>query len=131
MMRYQKNGKKYMASLVSSHQEVCERMSDLIKKLDLENRPLFITGFFCVGMGQTLTHSNYGSFTHSIISHLSCSPVVLYQLIGRITGRMKHWEKYQQTKLLCPSSVYATALNMEKKVREILKSIEIEASQLE
>lgn len=39
-----------------------------------------------------------GSFTYAILSHLDSTNDSLYQLFGRITGRMKRWgDKYVKT----------------------------------
>ena len=70
-------------------------------------------------MGQTLTHSSYGTFTHAIISHFSVNTVILYQLMGRITGRTKKWDTYSQTTLFCPTPIYDFAIQMEKITSEI------------
>jgi hypothetical protein len=75
-------------------------------KHNLQGRPLVITGFLCVGMGQTLTHKLLGSFTSAIFSHLDLTNDEIYQLFGRITGRMKDWDdKYIQTQVYCPTVI--------------------------
>jgi len=118
-LRFQKNGKIYEISVVSVDKEVCERIGEILTQYDLLDRPLFITGFLCVGMGQTLTHSSYGTFTHAIISHFSVNTVILYQLMGRITGRTKKWDTYSQTTLFCPTPIYDFAIQMEKITSQI------------
>jgi hypothetical protein len=84
-------------------EEVCETISRLVKKYKLETRPIVITGFLCVSMGQTLTHKDLGSFTSAIFGHLDLTNDDLYQLFGRITGRIKDWSNYTQTQIYCPS----------------------------
>ena len=87
-------------------EEVCETISRLVLKHKLENRPIVITGLLCVGMGQTLAHKALGSFTSTIFGHLDLTNDDLYQLFGRITGRMKDWgDKYIQTQVYCPTTI--------------------------
>ena len=49
-------------------------------------------------MGQTLTSPNYGNFTSAIFAHTNLDNDNAYQLFGRVTGRIKHWDNYTQTK---------------------------------
>jgi len=87
-------------------EEVCETISRLVLKHKLENRPIVITGLLCVGMGQTLAHKCLGSFTSAIFGHLDLTNDAIYQLFGRITGRMKDWgDKYIQTQVYCPTTI--------------------------
>ena len=88
-------------------EEVCTTISRLVFQHKLENRPLVITGLLCVGMGQTLAHKSLGSFTSTILGHLDLTNDALYQLFGRITGRMKDWgeDKYVQTQVYCPTII--------------------------
>jgi hypothetical protein len=86
-------------------EEVCEIISKLIVKHQLQTRPLVITGFLCVGMGQTLTHKSLGSFTSAIFGHMDLSNDELYQLFGRITGRIRDWDNYVQTQVYCPTTI--------------------------
>ena len=90
---------------LAGEEEVCEIISKLIVKHNLQTRPLVITGFLCVGMGQTLTHKSLGSFTSAIFGHMDLSNDELYQLFGRITGRVKEWENYTQTQVYCPTTI--------------------------
>jgi hypothetical protein len=105
-LRFYQDDAKHTISLVSKQQEVCERIAQVMTEHNLHTRPLFMTGFLCVGMGQTLMHESFGTFTHSIISHLSINTNALYQLFGRMSGRVKHWKTYCQTKLFCPTMIY-------------------------
>ena len=89
-----------------SEEEVCTTIAQTIKKNSFDGRPLIITGFLCVGMGQTLTDPDLGSFTSAIIGHDDLYLDDIYQLFGRITGRMKFWgDKYCRTVVYSPKSV--------------------------
>ena len=100
--------------------EVCQVIADLIIKHSLVDRPLVITGFLCVGMGQTLTHNNLGSFTSAIFSHMDLTNDEIYQLFGRITGRMKNWgDKYVQTQVYCPTPIMQRCHVMEECARNV------------
>lgn len=88
----------------SADEEVCTTIARTIERYGLSNRPLVITGFLCVGMGQTLTHQELGPFTHAIIGHTDLSLDDIYQLFGRITGRMRNWPNYCKTIVYCPKS---------------------------
>jgi hypothetical protein len=109
-----KNGNTKTIQLISDNsKEVCEIISDIITLHKLENRPIVITGLLCVGMGQTLSHHTIGSFTSAIFSHLDLTNDEIYQLFGRITGRMKYWEKYVQTNVYCPKTIMERCKIME------------------
>lgn len=100
------NGDIISVELISQNEELCETISKIILNNNLQNRAIVITGLLCIGMGQTLTHKSTGSFTSCIISHLDLPNDELYQLFGRITGRMKDWDdKYKQTTIYCPSII--------------------------
>jgi hypothetical protein len=107
--------------LISTEEELCETIAKLMIKHQLEDRPLVITGFLCVGMGQTLTHKTLGSFTSAIFSHLDLTNDKIYQLFGRITGRMKDWEdgKFVQTQVYCPSVIMNRCIMMEQCARNM------------
>lgn len=98
----------------SKPEEVCETIARLVLKHGLSGRPLVITGLLCVGMGQTLTHISLGSFTSAIIGHLDLTNDDIYQLFGRITGRMKEWDTYCQTQVYCPTTIMYRCSVMEK-----------------
>ncbi len=85
--------------------EVCETISRRILEHNLQFRPLVITGLLCVGMGQTLTHRLTGSFTSAIFGQVDFTPDNIYQLFGRVTGRMKDWTTYTKTQIYCPTSI--------------------------
>jgi hypothetical protein len=108
------NGNTKTLALTSKDEEVCETISRLVLRHNLQNRPLVITGLLCVGMGQTLTHRSLGSFTSAIFGHLDLTNDDIYQLIGRITGRMKDWgDKYIQTQVYCPTIIMNRFIVME------------------
>lgn len=101
--------------LISKEEEVCETISKLVKDHNLQGRPIVITGLLCVGMGQTLTHKSLGSFTSAIFGHLDLTNDQIYQLFGRITGRMKNWgDKYVQTQVYCPTILMNRCIVMEE-----------------
>jgi hypothetical protein len=104
----------------SQNKEICEIISNLVHDLKLERRPIVITGFICVGMGQTLTHCNLGSFTSAIFGHVDLTNDDIYQLFGRITGRMKKWgDKYVQTQVYCPTTIMQRCVVMEECARNM------------
>jgi hypothetical protein len=106
--------------LDSKDEEVCETIARLVLKHSLKSRPLVITGFLCVGMGQTLTHKSLGSFTSAIFGHLDITNDELYQLFGRITGRMKDWgDAYVQTQVYCPTAIMHRCHVMEECARNM------------
>ena len=107
-------------ALTSEDEEVCETIARLVLQHNLQNRPLVITGLLCVGMGQTLTHRSLGSFTSAIFGHLDLTNDEIYQLFGRITGRMKEWgDKYIQTQVYCPTSTMNRCIVMEECARNM------------
>ena len=107
-------------ALTSDDEEVCETISRLICHHNLQGRPIIITGLLCVGMGQTLTHKSLGSFTSAIFGHLDLTNDEIYQLFGRITGRMKDWgDKYIQTQVYCPTIIMNRCIVMEECARNM------------
>jgi hypothetical protein len=107
-------------ALTSEDEEVCETISRLVLHHKLQNRPIVITGLLCVGMGQTLTHKLLGSFTSAIFGHLDLTNDEIYQLFGRITGRMKDWgDKYIQTQVYCPTIIMNRCIVMEECARNM------------
>ena len=108
--------------LASNDEEVCETISRLVIQHKLHNRPIVITGFLCVGMGQTLTHKSLGSFTSAILGHLDLTNDEIYQLFGRITGRMKDWgDKYIETQVYCPQIIMTRCSAMEECARNMAR----------
>lgn len=116
------NGLETVLNLVSTTEEVCETISRLIRENNLEGRPLVITGFLCVGMGQTLIHSSLGTFTSAILSHLDLTNDDIYQLFGRLTARSKNWgDKYIKTGVYCPTKSMHRIIAMETCARHLAK----------
>jgi hypothetical protein len=108
--------------LLSDDEEVCETISRLVIKHGLENRPIVVTGFLCVSMGQTLTHKSLGSFTSAIFGQMDATNDDIYQLFGRITGRMKNWgDKYVQTQVYCPTLIMQRIHVMEECARNMAR----------
>ena len=124
-----KNGEVIQSvSLISdsgSKKEVSERISEIISEYELIGRPIVVTGFLCVGMGQTLTHESYGNFTHAVLSHMNLNNDSIYQLFGRLTGRVKLWKTYIPTKLYCPTIVFNRIRVMEECARAMMEKIEL------
>jgi hypothetical protein len=113
IIQYNDNYGRITIPIVSRNEEVCQTIQRIIIQRQLQHRPIVFTGFICVGMGQTLTHRLTGSFTSAIISHLSLTNDQLYQLFGRITGRMRDWDTYRQTHVYCPTIVMNRVTAME------------------
>jgi len=108
--------------LVSEDEEVCETIARLTIKHGLQHRPLVVTGFLCVGMGQTLTHKSLGSFTSAIFGHMDLTNDDIYQLFGRVTGRMKDWgDNYVQTQIYCPTTIMHRCQVMEECARNMAR----------
>lgn len=106
--------------LTSEDEEVCETISRVVLQHNLQNRPIVITGLLCIGMGQTLTHCSLGSFTSAIFGHLDLTNDEIYQLFGRITGRIKNWgDKYIQTQVYCPTIIMNRCIVMEECARNM------------
>ncbi len=104
-------------------EEVCETIARLVTQHNLQTRPIVITGLLCVGMGQTLTHRSLGSFTSAIFGHLDLTNDDMYQLFGRITGRMKDWgANYIQTQVYCPTIIMYRCTVMEECARNMVQN---------
>lgn len=118
-------GNKITISMISRTGELCETIMKKVKEHNLKSRPIVITGFLCVGMGQTLVHRELGPFTSAIFGHMDLTNDDIYQLFGRVTGRMKSWETYDQnqlTKVYCPSVIMTRCGIMEKSVRNMIEN---------
>jgi hypothetical protein len=113
-------GNKKTLALTSEDEELCETISRLVIHHKIQNRPIVITGLLCIGMGQTLTHKSLGSFTSAIFGHLDLTNDEIYQLFGRITGRMKDWgDKYIQSQVYCPTIIMNRCIVMEECARNM------------
>ncbi len=116
------DGKRITLDLSKDTNEVSKTISRLILENDLQNRPYVITGLLCVGMGQTLTHIDTGTFTSAIFGHMDLTNDEIYQLFGRLTGRMQHWEdKYVRTQVYCPTTIQHRCKVMEVCTMNIMK----------
>jgi hypothetical protein len=114
------NGLTKVLNLISTSEEVCETISKRIRENNLEGRPLVVTGFLCVGMGQTLIHETLGTFTSAILSHLDLTNDDIYQLFGRLTARSKKWgDKYVKTNVYCPTISMYRIIAMEECARRL------------
>ena len=118
-LSYDEGGRRKAINLTSTSEEVCTVISKKIAENKLEGRPLVITGFLCIGMGQTLMEKTTGTFTSAIISHLDLTNDELYQLGGRLTGRTKGWEKFRRTNIYCPTKIMRRLNAMEQCARNI------------
>ena len=116
-LTFKTDGNTKTISLSSGDDEVCVTIANAVKRHNLDQRPLVITGLLCVGMGQTLTHQLLGSFTSAIFGHMDLTNDELYQLFGRITGRMKSWQTYCQTQVYCPTVIMHRCNVMEECAR--------------
>jgi hypothetical protein len=112
-LQFNKDGNTLTIPLISDTLEVKDTISEILVEHELLDRSINVTGHLCIGMGQTLTSEITGSFTSAIIGHLDLKNDEIYQLFGRITGRTKHWDKYRQTKVFCPSKIYKIVDTME------------------
>jgi hypothetical protein len=112
-LEYYKNDIISTINLTSPSEEVCATIARRINELKLQGRPVIITGYLCVGMGQTLIEKSGGPFTSAIFSHLSLTNDEIYQLFGRLTGRSKDWETYVPTDVFCPTKIMYRIIGME------------------
>ena len=122
---YMENEKVQRISLISKDMELSENIGRILTEYGLMERTLVITGFLCVGMGQTLTHKSYGNFTHAIISHMSVGNDAIYQLFGRLTGRTKAWDTYRETQVYCPRTISNRVKVMEKCAESVFHELKI------
>lgn len=113
-------------------EELSETLARFYVKYNLQNYPLFFSGFYLVSMGQTLLHEVYGPFTHMIASHLDLDNDDIYQLLGRGTARMGKkitsangedewidWSTLCETIIHCPTLTYNRAKAMEECARNM------------
>ena len=119
-LTYYENECEKKIHLISNDDEICKVIAEKIIENGFEGRPLVFTGFLCVGMGQTLTHELLGSFTSAIFGHMDLTNDQIYQLFGRITGRIKSWNvKYVKTNVYCPTLIMNRCIAMEECARNI------------
>lgn len=105
-------------------EEFSQTLTRVLSERHLNDRCVVITGHICIGMGQTFTTPEFGSFTHAIIAHMDLTNELIYQLFGRLTGRMKPTEDnknwtapYVPTKVFCTTTVMNRISGMEVRTR--------------
>jgi len=91
----------------------------IIEERRWSSRAIYFTGNQCVGMGQTLTNSLIGAFTHAIFYHDYTSESRIYQLFGRICGNIKEWYTYAKTKVYCTEYLAMTCIRMENRAYSV------------
>lgn len=112
-----------MLNKKNNDSEINTVIYNIINYYKLNGRPIIITGFICVSMGQTLTNQLLGSFTSAILGHINLSNDEEYQLFGRITGRMKNWgSKYFKTNIYCPKKTMNICERMELCARKLIEN---------
>jgi hypothetical protein len=84
------------------------------KKNNLAGRPLVVTGFICIGMGQSLVCPALGTFSSAIVSHEDLTNEDLYQLLGRTAAVSKDWPTFRETTVYCPESTMHRCIAMER-----------------
>lgn len=112
------SGKDFSKSNLDANQLILE----FINTYSLFNRPKFVTGLSCISVGQTLTNETLGSFTSAIISHVKMNTDDIYQLCGRLTGKMKGWYSYKKTRLFCPIQIKNVFNDMETCAVNMIKN---------
>jgi hypothetical protein len=115
-----KEGKIAKIDLVIKSGELGDLIALHLHENMIFNRPLVVTGYLCVGMGQTLVSKDLGAFTTAIFGYSKITNDNLYQLFGRITGRIKSWvDNPIKTQVFC-SRINSTIC---KKMEECAKNI--------
>ena len=107
-----------------THNEPSKQIEMCIK--EFPNRPVFITGFHCVGMSVTFINENTGNFDNVIFSHEHYidRPEVLYQLC-RFTFNYTQWKEESIKKikktlfLLNRNETIRRCLDYEKQIDKI------------
>lgn len=113
-------------TIIESIVEHSNEPSTQIEKLHNKypNKPIFITGFHCVGMSVTLINENLGNFDNVIFNHTQYknNPEILYQLCRFLFNYIswKNKEKIKKTKLFNKSQeVLKICLDYEKQIDKI------------
>jgi hypothetical protein len=124
----EKNVKYYRGTELITHDiqlkegELGDYIAEFIEAKGLLLRPVVFIGYMCVGMGQTLVSERLGPFTAAIFCYNVISNDSLYQLFGRVTGRIKHWSSYQnKTEVYCPSYCKKICELMEECALNVIK----------
>tara|TARA_B100000795_G_scaffold268098_1_gene254317 strand:- start:2362 stop:3669 length:1308 start_codon:yes stop_codon:yes gene_type:complete len=117
---FDKEGKCEKIDIVFKSGELGDIIALHLHENMIFNRPLVVTGYLCVGMGQTLVSKDLGVFTTAIFGYSKITNDNLYQLFGRITGRIKNWtDNTIKIKVFC-SKINSTICN---KMEECAKNI--------
>jgi len=120
-IRYYDNDNCMTIPLILNSGELGDKIGEYLEEFNLLDRPIVFTGFLCVGMGQTLVSEKLGSFTSAIFGYNNIKNDNMYQLFGRITGRIKHWGcKYTKPTVYCPVFCKNICELMEKCAKNIL-----------
>ena len=113
-------GKEVVIDLILKSGELGDLIAYHLRENMVFGRPLVITGYMCVGMGQTLVSKELGTFTTAIFGYSKITNDNLYQLFGRITGRVKAWApETVKTRVFC-SKINSTIC---RKMEECAKNI--------
>ena len=81
---------------------------------NLAGRPLVVTGFICIGMGQSLVCPALGTFSSAVLSHEDMLNEDLYQLLGRTAAVSMDWPTFRRTTVYCPESTMHRCIAMER-----------------
>lgn len=108
--------------------EPSEQIEGCIKRFP--NRPVFITGFHCVGMSVTFINKNIGNFDHVVFSHehYNGNPDILYQLC-RFLFNYISWDesshaRIKSTRLFVTSqSIIDSCLEYEEQIDKITEEM--------
>ena len=99
---------------LSDNREISDGVTQILVSNDIDRtRPIVFTGYICLGMGQTLVNKELGSFTSAIFGKTNMSNEDMYQLFGRVTGRMRSWPSYRKTTVYCSEIFKSTCTTME------------------
>ena len=99
------------------HNEPSEQIYNFIKKYP--NRPVFITGFHCVGMSVTFINEKISNFDNVVIGHASIFQTLLYFISSGFVFNYMTWKKkeFKTTHLYLQSeNVLETCLDYEKQI---------------
>ena len=114
---YDKTSCEMVSKKLSLKMEINQSIFQACIENDIQlcERSLCIVGFNCLGMGQTLMNERLGSFTSAIIGRPNITNDEMYQLYGRLTGRMRNWgSQYSQTVIYCNKESANIVREMEK-----------------
>jgi hypothetical protein len=128
---YDDDGEEVTRAMSCNDDEACNAVASLVNKDGLSGRPLVFTGFLCVGMGQTLTCEETGSFTSAVFGHANLTNDDIYQLFGRTCGNMLQWESYCTTTVYCPKTFMHICVDMERVARRMAEEFNGSETSLE